>query len=160
MVKDQSLGKQTSFRFSATAVRELDWLVRKLGQTQTTIVEASIHRLAEAEGYDRDPKELITALLAHESGHAVLVEALMERGLRLGPDARIEVRRIGGEGEAKVKIACEPPIEISRATPASTGPFMVEIADGPPVEINRSNSRGAGPAGETSVPRPPKVRRR
>jgi hypothetical protein len=149
MVKDQSLGKQTSFRFSATAVRELDWLVRKLGQTQTTIVEASIHRLAEAEGYDRDPKELIAALLAHESGHAVLVEALMERGLRLGPDPRIEIRRVGVGGEAKV--------EISRATSGSAGPVEVEIAEVPSVEIERSNSQDAGPPGDTSAPRPPKV---
>jgi hypothetical protein len=134
MVKDQEAGKQTSFRFSATAVRELDWLVRKLGQTQTTVVEASIHRLAEAEGYDRDPKELITALLAHESGHAILVEALMERGIRIGPDARIEIRRIGGEGDAKAQVAGVPSIEIRRANPGS-----------------------AGPVGETQVPRPPKV---
>jgi hypothetical protein len=134
MVKDQEAGKQTSFRFSATAVRELDWLVHKLGQTQTTVVETSIHRLAEAEGYDRDPKELITALLAHESGHAILVEALMERGIRIGPDARIEIRRVGGEGDAKAEIAGVASIEIRRANPG-----------------------GAGSVGETQAPRPPKI---
>ena len=105
-----------------------------MGQTQTTVVEASIHRLAEAEGYDRDPKELITALLAHESGHAILVEALMERGIRIGPDARIEIRRVVGEGDAKAEIAGAPSIEIRRANPGT-----------------------AGPVGETQAPRPPKV---
>ena len=114
MVKTQATGKQTSFRFSATSVGELEWLVRKLGQTQTTVVETAIHRLAEAEGYGKDPEELIACVLAHEAGHAILAHTLMERGIQIGSDVKIELRRMGGTGDPKIEIAGENSVEIRR----------------------------------------------
>jgi hypothetical protein len=101
MVKSKIAGKQTSFRFSATTVDELDWLVSKLGQTQTTVVETAIHRLAESEGYQQDPRGMVRTLLAHESVHAILCDALLEKGILIGSDARVEIRRVEAPGDAK-----------------------------------------------------------
>jgi predicted DNA-binding protein len=100
-------GKQTSFRFSATTVHELDWLVLKLGQTQTTVVEAAIHRLAEAEGYQQDPRATIRTILSHEAGHAMLAEALLEQGILIVSAIASEIGPVEATENTKAEIARE-----------------------------------------------------